>query len=121
MGIVMLLFVFFSKPIIGFFTKDIAVMEYGISALQIMGFGYIFFGIGMVMIQSLNGAGDTKTPTWINLFCFWAIQIPLAYVLCMHFKWGPKGAFWAIPIAETVLACLAFYFFKLGKWKKVIV
>lgn len=119
MGFVMLLFVFFSKPIIGIFTNEIAVMNYGVQALQIMGAGYIFFGIGMVMMQSLNGAGDTKTPTYINIICFWCIQIPLAFALAHYFKMGPKGAMLAIPIAETILAIMAFYYFKKGKWKTI--
>lgn len=119
MGLVMILFVCFSKPIIGIFTQEIEVMKYGVQALQIMGAGYIFFGIGMVMMQALNGAGDTKTPTWINLACFWGLQVPLAYLLANTFQMGPQGAFLAIPIAETVLAILAFYFFKKGKWKEV--
>ena len=73
----------------------------------------------MVMIQALNGAGDTKTPTWINIFGFWLFQIPLAYLLAKNFAMGPTGAFIAIPVAEAVLAIAAWYFFKRGKWKKV--
>jgi putative MATE family efflux protein len=119
MGCVTVLFVFFSKPIIGIFTSDIEILNYGSLALQIIGLGYIFYGIGMVMIQSLNGAGDTKTPTWINIVCFWMIQIPLAWVLAIYFDMGPTGAFIAIPSAETVLALAAWYFFKKGKWKTV--
>lgn len=119
MGLVMILFVCLSKPIIGIYTQEVAVMKYGVQALQIMGAGYIFFGIGMVMMQALNGAGDTKTPTWINLACFWGLQVPLAYLLANTFHMGPKGAFLAIPIAETMLAMLAFYFFKKGKWKEI--
>ncbi len=119
MGGVTLLFVFFSKSIIGIFTTEPEILNYGSRALQIIGVGYIFYGIGMVMIQALNGAGDTKTPTWINIVCFWFIQIPLAWILAIHFKMGPTGAFIAIPAAETVLALSAWYFFKKGKWKTV--
>jgi putative MATE family efflux protein len=119
MSFVTLLFVCFSDLIISFYTSDKVILAYGSQALQIIGFGYVFYGVGMVMIQSLNGAGDTKTPTWINIFCFWMIQIPLAWILAIHFKLGPLGAFIAIPSAETVLALLAFYFFKKGKWKTV--
>jgi putative MATE family efflux protein len=119
MSFVTLLFVCFSELIISFYTSDKVILAYGSQALQIIGFGYIFYGIGMVMIQSLNGAGDTRTPTWINIFCFWMIQIPLAWLLAIHFNLGPLGAFIAIPAAETVLAVLAFYFFKKGKWKTV--
>jgi len=73
----------------------------------------------MVMIQALNGAGDTRTPTWINLIGFWVFQIPLAYVLAKTYNLGPLGAFIAVPVAETGIALAAWYFFKKGKWKKV--
>ena len=121
MGLVTLLFVAFSKTIIGFYTEDQVILAYGSQALQIIGLGYIFYGIGMVMIQSLNGAGDTKTPTWINILCFWIIQVPLAWLLAVYFELGPLGAFIAIPAAETVLAVLAYYYFKKGKWKTIAV
>jgi len=87
--------------------------------LQIIGAGYIFYGIGMVMIQALNGAGDTKTPTWINFFGFWLFQIPLAYVLAKGFGLGPQGGVIAVPVAETLIALAAWYYFKKGKWKEV--
>ncbi len=73
----------------------------------------------MVMIQALNGAGDTKTPTLINLFGFWLFQIPLAYILAKSFDMGPVGAFIAIPVAETAIAIAAYIIFKKGNWKKV--
>jgi putative MATE family efflux protein len=116
---VMLLFLLFASPIISIFTDDPSVHHYGTLALQIIGSGYIFYGIGMVMIQALNGAGDTKTPTWINLFGFWLFQIPLAYLLARTFEMGPVGAFLAVPIAESVIAMVAWYYFKKGNWKSV--
>lgn len=119
MALVTVVFVFFASPIISIFTKEPEVHHYGTLALQIIGAGYIFYGIGMVMIQALNGAGDTKTPTWINIFGFWLFQIPLGFLLAKVFKMGPTGAFIAIPAAETVLALAAWYFFKKGKWKTV--
>jgi putative MATE family efflux protein len=119
MGFVMLLFLFFSNPIIRLFTHDEAVIKYGVLSLQIMGAGYIFYGISMVMTQALNGAGDTRTPTYINLVGFWLFQIPLAYYLAKGLDWKATGAFIAIPIAETFIALLAWYFFKRGKWKTV--
>lgn len=119
MSLVTVLFVFFSEFIISLYTDNAVIANYGSQALRIMGFGFVFYGIGMVMIQSLNGAGDTKTPTWINIFCFWIIQVPLAWLLAVYFQLGPIGAFIAIPTAETVLALLALYFFKKGKWKTV--
>lgn len=119
MAFVMLLFVFFATPIISIFTADKEVMAIGALSLQIIGAGYVFYGIGMVMIQALNGSGDTKTPTWINFVCFWLFQIPLAYLLAKTFNWGPSGAFIAIPVAETAIAISAFILFKRGKWKTV--
>ena len=119
MSAVMLLFIFLAKPIISFFTNVPEDLKFGAQALQIIGTGYIFYGIGMVMIQALNGAGDTKTPTWINFVCFWLFQIPLGYLLVKVFKMGVVGAFIAIPVAESVLAVAAWYYFKKGKWKEV--
>jgi putative MATE family efflux protein len=116
---VTLLFVFLASPIIRIFTAEPEVHRYGTLALQIIGSGYIFYGIGMVMIQALNGAGDTKTPTWLNLFGFWLFQIPLAYILARVVDMGPAGAFAAVPIAETAIAIAGFILFKKGNWKKV--
>jgi putative MATE family efflux protein len=118
---VMLLFVLFASPIISIFTKDSAVQNVGRIALQIIGTGYIFYGIGMVMIQALNGAGDTRTPTWIHFAGFWLFQIPMAYFMAKTLDWGPIGVFIAIPVAETAIAIAAWIFFKRGKWKKVVV
>jgi putative MATE family efflux protein len=119
MSFVMVLFLFFSKPIIQIFTTEVEVVKYGALALQIIGSAYVFYGIGMVMMQALNGAGDTKTPTYISFVCFWLFQIPLAYYLAKGLGWNTTGAFAAVPIAETVIALVTFYFFKRGKWKEV--
>jgi putative MATE family efflux protein len=119
MTAVMLLFVLFAGPIIGIFTNEPEVLRYGTLALRIIGSGYIFYGIGMVMIQALNGAGDTKTPTWLNFFGFWIFQIPLALLLSLTFNMGPIGAFWGVPIAETAIAIAAYILFKKGNWKNV--
>ncbi len=119
MSFVTLLFVFFATPIIRLFTQDAAVVAYGARSLQIIGAGYVFYGIGMVMTQALNGAGDTKTPTYINLICFWLFQIPVAYLLAKGFDLKATGAFIAIPLAETLIALVAWYYFKKGKWKTI--
>ncbi|SFD47710.1 putative efflux protein, MATE family [Chitinophaga sp. CF118] len=118
-GFVMILFLFFATPIIRFFTHDAEVVQYGALSLQIIGSAYIFYGIGMVMTQALNGAGDTRTPTVINFVCFWLFQIPFAYILSKGLHLNATGAFIAIPVAETCIALLAWYFFKKGKWKEV--
>lgn len=119
MSFVTVLFVFFATPIIRIFSQEAAVVAYGARALQIIGAGYIFYGIGMVMVQALNGAGDTKTPTVINFVCFWLFQIPLAYLLAKGLDLKSTGAFIAIPVAETLIALMAWYYFKKGKWKTV--
>lgn len=119
MAFVMVLFVLFAKPIISIFTSEPEVMRYGAMSLQIIGTGYIFYGIGMVMMQALNGAGDTRTPTWINFFGFWVFQIPFAYFLAKGLNMGPTGAFISIPVAETAIALASYYYFKRGKWKEV--
>lgn len=121
MAFVMILFLFFSGPIISIFTTNPEVHRYAVQSLQIIGAGYIFYGIGMVMIQALNGAGDTRTPTWINIVGFWLFQVPFAWLLAKTFKLGPLGAFIAIPVAETLIAIVAYYYFKKGKWKKVMI
>ncbi|MFM2284545.1 MAG: hypothetical protein RLZZ543_41, partial [Bacteroidota bacterium] len=119
MFFVTLLFVLFAKSIISFFSNDEMVISYGAKALRIIGTGYVFYGIGMVMTQALNGAGDTTTPTLINLVCFWAIQVPLAYLLVYVYEMSSTGVFLSIPIAESLIAILAFYFFRKGKWKNI--
>ncbi len=119
MSFVMVLFIFCSGPIIRFYTSDEAVIAYGVQALQIIGSAYIFYGISMVMTQALNGAGDTKTPTLINFVCFWLFQIPLAYFLAKTLDLKTTGAFMAVPIAETLIALVAWYYFRKGKWKLI--
>lgn len=117
MAIVSLLFLVLAPQIISFFTREPVVAAYAIHTLQIVGAGFIFYAVGMVMVNAFNGAGDTKMPTIINLFGFWLFQIPLAYVLALPFKLGPYGVLWAIPIAETAMSIAAIWLFKKGKWK----
>lgn len=119
MSFVTILFVFFSAPIIRIFAKDEAIVAYGAQALQIIGTGYIFYGIAMVMTQALNGAGDTRTPTIINFVCFWLFQVPLAYFLAKGLDMKATGAFIAVPVAESLIAVVAWYYFRKGKWKTV--
>ena len=119
MAVVTLLFLAFPQYIISFFTSDVRVQDYAVTAMRIISAGYIFYGIGMVMNNAFNGAGDTWTPTWINLFGFWLFQIPLAYVLAIVLDLGPLGVFIAIPVAETSISIAAYILFRRGKWKKV--
>ncbi len=117
MGAMSLIFLLFAPFIISLFTKEAAVAKYAIDAVRIISAGFIFYGVGMVMANAFNGAGDTKTPTIINLFGFWFFQVPLAYLMAVIFKWGPIGVFIAIPVAETAITVAAFILFKKGRWK----
>lgn len=119
MSFVMVLFLFLAEPIIGFFTSDAEVAAYGVRSLRIIGSGFVFYGIAMVMTQALNGAGDTKTPTIINLICFWLFQVPLAYFLAYVLDFKATGTFIAVPVAETAIALVAWYYFKKGRWKEI--
>lgn len=118
---VTVLFVGIPHTIVSWFSQDSAVVNFGARALRIIGTGYVFYGIGMVMIQALNGAGDSRTPTIINLVCFWVIQLPLAYYLAYHTSFKSDGAIAAIPIAETLIAVASYLYFRRGRWKKVVV
>jgi len=118
---VMVLFILFAGPIIRIFTNDPEVHRIGTLALRIIGSGYIFYGIGMVMAQALNGAGDTKTATLINLFGFWLFQIPFAFLLAKSLNMGAIGSFISIPVSESLMAIAAYIFFKKGRWKSVVV
>ncbi|HRD58166.1 MAG TPA: MATE family efflux transporter [Ferruginibacter sp.] len=112
-----LIFLFFAPWIISFFTKEPAVATYAINTVRIVSAGFLFYGVGMVMANAFNGAGDTKTPTMINFVGFWLFQIPFAWLMAKTFNWGPYGVFWAIPIAETAMSIAAYIVFKKGKWK----
>ncbi|MDH4069677.1 MAG: MATE family efflux transporter [Ignavibacteria bacterium] len=119
LGFVGILFLLLAESIISFFTVDPEVLMIGVRCLQIVSLGNVFYAYGMVIMQSFNGAGDTRTPTIINFFGFWLFQIPLAYILATTLQGGPSGAFAAIPIAESVVAVVAILIFRKGKWKEV--
>lgn len=118
LGITGVLFVVLAEPIIRIFTSDPQVIPYGMDCLRIIACGFLFYAYGMVFTQSFNGAGDTTTPTVINLFVFWLWEIPLAYVLAVTFGFGPHGVFLAIGIAFSTLAIISGIMFRRGKWKK---
>ncbi|HSF44477.1 MAG TPA: MATE family efflux transporter [Chitinophagaceae bacterium] len=115
---VSMVILFFAEYIVVFFTRDPMVSHYAVLAMRIMAAGYVFYGLGMVMMNAFNGAGDTKTPTYINLFGFWFFQIPLAYLLAKTFGLGPVGVFIAIPVAETAITLTSWFMFRKGRWKK---
>lgn len=111
---------FISAPyILQYFDPNPGVIKAGVTSLRIICIGYVFFAYGMVIGQAFNGAGDTRTPTVINLICFWAIQIPLGYFLAVQLEYGLAGVCAAIGISETILALLAIMIFRRGKWKLV--
>ncbi|TCN59941.1 hypothetical protein D0809_08435 [Flavobacterium circumlabens] len=85
------------------------------------GIGFIFYGLGMVLNNTFNGAGDTWTPTWINIFGFWIFQIPFAYLLVHYYKLGPLGVFIAIPVAETLITVLSVVVYRRGNWKRIAI
>ncbi len=117
LGSVSVLFLFFSNRIVGVFTDDAKVLIYGTNCLHIVAYGFIFYAFGMVLESSFNGAGDTWTPTVLNLFIFWLFEIPLAYVLAYRFGLGTSGVFWAITVAFSLLAIVSAIIFNRGKWK----
>ena len=117
MAIVSIAYLLFAKTIIGWFTNEVEVIQNGALCLQIIAAGYIFYAYGMVIIQSFNGSGDTKTPTYINFICFWLFQLPFAYLVSITLDFGPKGVFWAITLAEVSIAIIGIIRFKKGHWK----
>lgn len=121
LGLVTVVFVFFADGLVAFFSGDPQVQALAAQCLRIISYGYVIYAWGMVMVQAFNGAGDTTTPTWINLVCYWLFQIPLAYVLARSLGYGVLGVFWAIPIAELAIAVAGVYFFRRGTWKTQMV
>ena len=117
LGLIGVVFFLFPGFFIELFTKEQAIVSNGIQALKIISLGFIFYGLGMVLLNSINGAGDTKTPTLLNFISFWLIEIPVAYLLAIQFGWDQKGVFYSIIIAEMCLTLIAFAWFKQGKWK----
>jgi putative MATE family efflux protein len=121
LGIVGLIFIFFAPQIIGLYTHDPIVAQYGIDCLRIVAYGFLFYAYGMVLGQSFNGAGDTWTPTIINLFVFWLWEIPLAYVLSVVLGLGPRGVFISMTVAFSTLAVVSAAVFRRGRWKRKVV
>ncbi|MBI3417017.1 MAG: MATE family efflux transporter [Verrucomicrobia bacterium] len=117
LGVIGLVFVLFAGPIISAFTRDPQVAPFGVACLRTVSLGFLFYAYGMVMGQAFNGAGAVWTPTFINLFCFWLWQLPLAYALAHVFGYGPRGVFTAITIAWSTYAVVSATLFKRGRWK----
>jgi putative MATE family efflux protein len=113
--------IIFSPQIIGIFSKDPIVMKNGVLALRIIFAGYVFYAYEMVIGQAFNGAGDTYTPTALNFIAFWVIQIPMAYYLAHYTSLESAGIYVAIAVSSSILAMMAVYVFKKGKWKLTVV
>jgi Na+-driven multidrug efflux pump len=111
--------VFFAVPrqMMGVFTADSAVVAIGAEWLRILSYSLFVYGWWMVSVQAFNGAGDTATPTWINVVFFWMIQIPLSWALAVHFAWGHSGVFWGVFLSETSVGLFTLWLFSRGKWK----
>jgi putative MATE family efflux protein len=118
LGTVGVFFVFFAEPVIGLFTSDPAIVPLAVSCLRILSYGNIGYAYGMVMLQAFNGAGDTVTPTVVNLFGFWFLEIPLAYTLAVPLKFHANGAYFAIVVAEAAIAVAGILLFRRGRWKR---
>jgi Na+-driven multidrug efflux pump len=107
-----------ARPLVGVFTDDPAVLPYGVTYLRIVSLGFPFYALGMVVNQSFNGAGDTWTPTVINLLVFWVLQAPLAWALAHPLGMGPAGVFAALGFCFSVFAVAAVALFRRGRWKE---
>ncbi len=116
---VSVIYLLFAKTIIGWFSVEPEVLKYGALSLQIVTIAYFLFAYGMTVTMAFNGAGDTRTPTIINFFCFWIFQLPFAYFTAIVLDWGPIGVFIAIALAESLIAVIAIVWFKKGKWKMI--
>jgi Na+-driven multidrug efflux pump len=121
LGGVGLIFIAFAERIIGLFTTDPAVVPLAVSGLRLLSYGYVSYAYGMVVTAAFNGAGDTFTPTMLNLVCFWLCQIPVAWTLAFHTSLGPRGVFVAVVISDSLLAVLSILLFRRGRWKKTVV
>jgi putative MATE family efflux protein len=117
LGIVGLFLVLFPGYFISLFIDDPAVLASGTQCLRIISIGFVAYGFGMVLVNSFNGAGDTTTPLKINIFAFWLIEIPLAWILAIRLGMNQQGVFTAIVIAESIMTLTAWLVFRRGKWK----
>jgi putative MATE family efflux protein len=117
LGTVGAIFLLLAPQLIQFFTSDPEVARYGVRCLRIVSAGFLFYGYAMVFSASFNGAGDTRTPTLINIFCLWIWEIPLAWALAYPFGVGPTGVFIAVSVAFSTMAFVAGWQFSKGTWK----
>lgn len=119
LGAVSLVYILLSEPLVRIFTSEPLVIAAGAECLRIVSYGYLIYAWGLVMPQAFNGAGDTLTPTWINLACYWLLEIPLAYVLALELGMEVRGVWWSIVISEIVAGLAGIALFRRGTWKRV--
>jgi putative MATE family efflux protein len=119
LGVVSLAYIFFNEPLMRIFTAEPGVVAAGAECMRIVSYGYLIYAWGQVMPQAFNGAGDTMTPTKINFFCFWLLEIPLAWFLALHLGLGQKGVWWSIVAAELAAGLAGIVLFRRGGWKTV--
>jgi MATE family, multidrug efflux pump len=117
LGAVGVFFILFAEPVVRLFTSDPEIIPLGAACLRIVSYGNLGYAYFMVMMQAFNGAGDTITPTIVNFFGFWLLEIPLAYFLAMRVGMHSNGVFASIAIAESSMALASAALFKQGKWK----
>ena len=117
LGTVAVLLLAFAEPMVSLFTTQADVAAIAVECLHTVSYSYIFWGYGMITVLAFNGAGDTTTPTWINFFVYWVLQIPLAYVLAIPMGFGPQGVFIAIATCQAALAVVGTLAFRHGAWK----
>jgi Na+-driven multidrug efflux pump len=117
LGLVAIVFILFAEFFVRLFTDEPGVIAIGTDCLRILSYGYVVYALGMVVVQAFNGAGDTVTPTIINFFCFWLLEIPLAYALALPGGWNERGVFIAIVIAESAMSIVGAIVFRRGRWK----
>jgi len=115
------IFIAAAPHIVGIFTNDPVVLGHGVRGLRIISAGFAFYAYGMTFTQSLNGAGATWAPTWLNGLCFWAFELPLAWVLADHGGLGTTGAFIACFAAFSLFAVASGAVFRRGRWKTVAI
>ncbi len=118
LGVAGLIFILWAEVFVGLFTHEAEVAANAVACLRIVSYGFLVYALGMVLVQAFNGAGDTVTPTIINLFCFWLFEIPLAYTLAKTLGYGPNGVYASIVAAEALMTIVAVVLFRRGKWKE---
>jgi len=121
LGLIGVVFIFFATPLVSLFTHDPSVVPLAASALRILSYGNIAYAYGMVMLQAFNGAGDTVTPTIVNFFGFWVLEIPLAWWLSLRQGFQSKGVFFSIVVAQAAVAATGILLFRRGKWKRQLI